>query len=326
MASVLVVDDTAVNRNLIATVLSFAGHRVIEAADGATAMELIRRERPDLVITDLLMPVMDGYKLAREIRADPELASLPIVFYTANYLEQEIRPFAIATGVGHILVKPVDPERLIEVVERALTEEPIGDLPFPDEDLDREHLRIVNLKLLQRVDELERMRAELRRRDEREPTEARFRSAFDATRTGLCLGDPDGSVVEVNRAFLDVFGCSRAKLTTAGWYGLLERSDLDELLVQFRSLSIGAISEFDTSVIGRSDGEHRVALRLSLGLMARESDSAGDGEPGDGEPGEEVREPLIPGVADLPFQVVVQLEAMPPDDPAEVADGTSFAS
>lgn len=310
MAKVLVVDDNAVNRNLVATVLSFAGHQVVEAADGAVALELMRVDRPDLVITDVLMPVMDGYRLVRDIRADPKLTGLPIVFYTANYLEREIRPFAAATGVRHILVKPVNPAHLIEIVGRALADEPISDLPLPDEDLDREHLRILNLKLIQRVDELERMRAELRHRSGRELAEARFRSAFDASRTGFCLGESDGTVAEVNRAFLDLVGCSRADLTTVGWYVLLMPGDLEVLSRDLRSMSIGGLPQFEATFNCRYDSGPHVPVRLSLGLVPRdpgEEDSPVDqsGAFDDATTG------LIPCAADLPFMVVVQLEAIP---------------
>jgi len=71
MATVLVVDDNAINRALLKTVLSFAGHSVIEAAEGLEALALARRERPDAVITDVLMPGLDGYELARRLRGEP---------------------------------------------------------------------------------------------------------------------------------------------------------------------------------------------------------------------------------------------------------------
>src|SRR5256714_14524661 len=70
MAKVLVVDDIAVNRELIGTLLAYQGHEVIEAADGADGLTLARAQRPALVISDILMPTMDGFEFVRQLRAD----------------------------------------------------------------------------------------------------------------------------------------------------------------------------------------------------------------------------------------------------------------
>src|SRR4051812_26245057 len=105
MATVLVVDDRATNRELVRTLLGHQGHRVIEAHEGAEALDLAHAQHPDVVLTDLLMPGMDGYELARELRAAPDTARTPIVFYTTNDLEAETRPFAAACGVARVLLK-----------------------------------------------------------------------------------------------------------------------------------------------------------------------------------------------------------------------------
>src|SRR5260370_30266631 len=156
MAKVLVVDDHPSNRDLVATVLGYRGHRVLEAADGAAGLAAVRSERPDLVITDLLMPVMDGYELVRELRADPMLAATAVIFYTANYLQDEVRPVALASGVRHILSKPVEPELLLAMVDEALSDAPA---PSPTvalpEDFHRAHLRAWSAKLCDKVAELE---------------------------------------------------------------------------------------------------------------------------------------------------------------------------
>ena len=83
MATVLVVDDIAANRELIVTLLAYQGHETIEAADGAEALTLVRAQRPALVISDILMPTMDGYELLRQLRSDPDLRNTPVIFYTA---------------------------------------------------------------------------------------------------------------------------------------------------------------------------------------------------------------------------------------------------
>ena len=122
MATVLVVDDRPVNRDLVRTVLGYYGHVTLEAGDGAEALVLLARERPDLVLTDVVMPGMDGYQLARAIRSDPASQGVPVLFYTANYLTQESHPNAAAHGVTRIVPKTGDLTALIEAVDDALRE------------------------------------------------------------------------------------------------------------------------------------------------------------------------------------------------------------
>ena len=75
MAIILIVDDRASNREFLTTLLGYGGHRLLEAGNGAEALELVRVERPDLVITDILMPTMDGYEFAQKLRAEPAIAA-----------------------------------------------------------------------------------------------------------------------------------------------------------------------------------------------------------------------------------------------------------
>ncbi|RYF66774.1 MAG: response regulator, partial [Comamonadaceae bacterium] len=87
MAKILVVDDIPVNRALVVTLVGHSGHQALEASDGAQALAMVRAERPDLVISDILMPTMDGFEFVRQMRADPELAGTQVIFYSAHYRE-----------------------------------------------------------------------------------------------------------------------------------------------------------------------------------------------------------------------------------------------
>lgn len=122
MATVLVVDDRLVNRDLVRTVLQSCGHDTIEARDGAEALSLLRGQHPDLVLTDVVMPGMDGYQLAQAIRSDPAGLGIPVLFYTAAYLEAESHAMAAVNGVSRIVPKTGDLVALIEAVEDALSE------------------------------------------------------------------------------------------------------------------------------------------------------------------------------------------------------------
>ena len=166
MATILVVDDLATNRELLVTLLKYQGHRLLEAADGAKGLALSRAEHPDLVITDVLMPIMDGYALVRELRLDPATQSIPVVFYTAHYGEREARALALSSGVSYVLTKPAEPEEVLKIVGRALSgESDTGSerhTPLTATEFDREHLRLVTDKLSENVWELRTSNARLR--------------------------------------------------------------------------------------------------------------------------------------------------------------------
>jgi diguanylate cyclase len=133
VSTVLVVDDRALNREFLATLLRYVGYRVIEAVDGADALELVRRERPDMVISDVLMPTMDGVAFANAVHADPALAATPIIFYTATYRLDEAQQLARSCGVEVVLSKPAEPQAILDAVKTCLGSSPPGDLPSPRE-------------------------------------------------------------------------------------------------------------------------------------------------------------------------------------------------
>ncbi|MBL9147420.1 MAG: response regulator [Phycisphaerae bacterium] len=114
---ILIADDRAENRYLLEQILQSAGHSVTSTADGAAFLDEARRQRYDLFVSDILMPGMDGFALCRALKSDPTLASVPFVFYTATYTDPKDEQFALSLGADRFLVKPVEPDTLIAIVE-----------------------------------------------------------------------------------------------------------------------------------------------------------------------------------------------------------------
>lgn len=162
MSTILIVDSRSADRQLYITLLGSFGHRMLEAADGVDALELARSELPDLVITDIIMPNMDGFTLARRLRAEPLLASVPVIFQTAHYLEAEVRKLATASGIQHILGKPAEPQEILHAVHEAL-KKPVAPARLPQTgQLQREHLQLLADKLYEKNIELEKTNERLR--------------------------------------------------------------------------------------------------------------------------------------------------------------------
>jgi CheY-like chemotaxis protein len=151
MATILVVDDASTNRKPLVALLSGDGHLTVEASDGLDGLRVARAQRPHLIISDIVMPTMDGHGFVRALRLDPELRQIPVIFYTAHHHERQARRLAQAGGAAHVVVKPSPAADLLKAVEQVIAGvcESAPD-PLPD-NFDREHLRLITNKLTERA-------------------------------------------------------------------------------------------------------------------------------------------------------------------------------
>ena len=162
MATILIVDTDPSDRRFYITLLGNYGHRLLEASDGVQALEIARAELPDLIITDVLMPHMDGFTLVRRIRAEPLLMAMPVIFHTDNYDVSEIHRLARASGIQYILRKPAEPHEILRAVNESL-KRPTTPSRLPQTgQLQREHLQLLADKLYQKNIELEKANERLR--------------------------------------------------------------------------------------------------------------------------------------------------------------------
>jgi len=118
---VLVVDDEAYVVRSLGFVLQQAGYTVLEARDGQQAMEIVLRERPDLVFLDIMLPRLDGIEVCRAIKASGELRSIPVIMLTAKSQETD-REEALAAGADEYMTKPFSPSRAVERANSLLGE------------------------------------------------------------------------------------------------------------------------------------------------------------------------------------------------------------
>jgi len=112
----LVVEDIPDILKLLDATLKFKGYRVVTAQNGQEALDAIQRERPAMIITDILMPKMDGFSLVHRLRIDPETRDIPVIFLTATYVAPEDKAFALTIGVSRFIEKPVDFDQFLPTV------------------------------------------------------------------------------------------------------------------------------------------------------------------------------------------------------------------
>lgn len=120
MAKILIVDDRAASREVLVCLLNYKNHITLEAADGAEALEIARDQKPDLIISDVLMPTMDGFEFVRQLRLDPVIGGTTVVFSTAHFLTREAKALADSCQVSFVLPKPCDPKRSLRPSTRLL--------------------------------------------------------------------------------------------------------------------------------------------------------------------------------------------------------------
>ncbi|MFZ5911026.1 MAG: response regulator transcription factor [Chloroflexota bacterium] len=119
MTKILIAEDEPDIRDLVAFTLRFAGHEVVTASNGEEAVQVAKKESPDLIILDVRMPRMTGYDACRLIKSDPNLSAVPVIFLSAKGQESEIQD-GMNAGAEEYLLKPFAPDQLTDRVRSIL--------------------------------------------------------------------------------------------------------------------------------------------------------------------------------------------------------------
>ena len=134
---IFVVDDNEESRLLLELWLKKGGYEVVSAVNGAEALERLHTEDFDLIISDILMPVMDGFQLCKKVRSDENLSSIPFIFYTATYTDKQDEYFGLKSGADRFIRKPTDMFEFMDVVRELSTR---GKIQSPDTRIDKQSL------------------------------------------------------------------------------------------------------------------------------------------------------------------------------------------
>jgi PAS domain S-box-containing protein len=243
MATAVVIDDTAADRQLAETLLQHAGYTVTVCGDGQDGLELIKRGNPDLIVADLVTPGIDGYDLARAVRANLATATTPIILQTAHYLEADVRRLAAQIGVQHVIIKPFEPQVFLDLIAEVQQHAAVPDGPAgpPEGPLFHvEHLRLVTAKLHEKVRELEIARGEF------EATASRYRRLFQVHPEPMWVFNLETHrFLEVNNAAIRHYGYSREEFLAMTVETIYPPGELPALLA-----SLGEVADRDQPASG----------------------------------------------------------------------------
>ena len=121
MAAIIIVDDNTQNLYMLDVLLKSNHHTVRQASNGIEALKLARENLPDIIISDILMPAMDGYRLCRIWKNDHELRNIPLIFYTATHTSRKDEEFALSLGAQKYIIKPTEPDELLKIIDDTLS-------------------------------------------------------------------------------------------------------------------------------------------------------------------------------------------------------------
>lgn len=166
---ILIVDDIEENLYLLESLLKGSGYEVVAAKDGVEALDKLKEEPIDMIVSDILMPKIDGFQFCRECKKVDSLKKIPFIFYTATYTEKKDEEFALSLGAEKFIVKPQEPQVFLKILEEVIEEHKKGELISPKEPVKEEEIYLAEYnkqlirKLEKKVLDLEKSEKRLRK-------------------------------------------------------------------------------------------------------------------------------------------------------------------
>ncbi|MBN1471939.1 MAG: response regulator [Syntrophaceae bacterium] len=203
MNKIIVVDDDEQNRSYLQTLFQSQGFAVTTAVNGAKALDAAREDPPLVIISDILMPVMDGFILCKEWKNDHRLKKIPFIFYTATYTDPKDEKLALEMGADRFVTKPQEPDILLAIVRDVLNNKPENLLKteVSEEDILKEYNEVLFRKLENKINQLEEANKTIKQSEEK------YRGLIETTGTGFVIIDQKGGVLDANGEYVRLAGC-----------------------------------------------------------------------------------------------------------------------
>jgi len=231
---ILIVDDIKENLYMLEALLQGYGHQVESAADGVEALEKAEQDEFDMIISDILMPRMDGFQLCRAVKTNRKLKELPFVFYTSTYTEPSDEEFALSLGAERFIVKPTEPDVFIETLAEIIKKHEMGSLnggageTVGDEDV---YLKEYNERLIRKLEQkmldLKKVSKDLKESEEN------YRNLIDNANDAVIVFGRTGTIKFANPKFYEMTGYSVNDAKELHISGLIHPDDLKKCMGYF---------------------------------------------------------------------------------------------
>ncbi len=206
---ILTVDDNKQNLLLLEAMLKGGGHEAVGAGNGIEALEMLGKEKIDMIISDILMPVMDGFKLCMKCKEDEKLKAIPFIFTTSSYTEAKDEEFAMGLGASAFIVRPIEPQEFLNKIGE-ISEKKKEAAPAEIRQKDAEFLEKYSERLASQLEhKIRDLQEEIGRR-ERTEEELRKRMADLEVFYKAAMGRED-RIVELKKRIEELEGKLKAK-------------------------------------------------------------------------------------------------------------------
>jgi len=269
---VLIVDDKKDNRYFLETLLKGNGYEISSAENGRQALELLDNDTYDLVISDILMPVMDGFELCRRIKENEKLNRIPFIFYTATYTEKRDIELGMSLGASKFLIKPQEPDVILKIIKDTISDAQSEKIETGKVNMDNnnEIFKLYNerlvIKLEKKMFDLEK---EIKSRKKIEKEVRMLAHAIQSISECVSVTDMDGNILFVNDSFIKIYGYSKDDLIGKSVDIIQSANNPQELLetINKQTLNGGWKGEF---IHKKKDGAE-IPVSLSTSLMRDEN-------------------------------------------------------
>lgn len=249
--NILVVDDVKPNVYLLESLLKSKGYKSIVAANGKEALEKLRDNNVLLIISDILMPVMDGFQFCKVCKSDNKLKKIPFIFYTSSYTDVKDERLALDIGADLFVRKPIEPTEFIKIIEKILADFKKGKLlqkkqpQKNDKKIAKEYTERIVDKLEHKMAALEK-EVEIRTQAEQAMmvSEEMFRSTFEQAAVGMAHLLPGGRFVRVNQKLCEFLGYKKIELLSKTFMEISDPDFLEQDMIDTKSLITNKIKTF----------------------------------------------------------------------------------
>ncbi len=268
---ILIVEDVEDSRVYLRQALESAGYETIESSNGAEALLAAQQDPPDMIVSDIMMPEMDGFELCLRVKNDEKLKHIPFIFYTATYLDAEDEELGLHLGASQYLTKPMDHEAFLSAIKQSFdglkTGEQTKARKFSGEghELLARYFKTLNKKLTKRNRELTENQQALERLS-KQYVEL-FENAPDMY---VSVSSPEAKILLCNKTLLRKTGFSRDEVVGASLFKLYHEDCLDEAKELFKQFIETGIVRDKELILKRKDGG-KIYVSLNVSSVRDES-------------------------------------------------------
>jgi len=270
--NILIVDDNVENRYLLEALFKGSGHTVQPAANGAEGLAILEKEGIDLIVSDILMPEMDGFELCRRVRKSPALRTIPFVVYTATYTGPKDEELALKIGADRFIVKPCEPQEFMAAIDSVMAASRRREAPETSEAAsDEEIFKLYNARLVRKLEQkmlqAEReIQARLKMEESLRESEEKYRTILETMEAGYFEVDLEGNFTFFNPAVSRILGYPESELLGMNNRDYMDPENARQIWQTFnRVYTTGeAAKAFDWQII-RKDGT-RAHIETSIAL------------------------------------------------------------